>query len=142
MNVASLGERLVKIMLVGRLDTPGVDRVETRFVAHIVPDGNSAVIDLSSVDFVASMGIRMLVSAARSLHARQAKLALYGAQQPVLQVFEAVALQKIMPIPSQRSRRPPGDQLGEQRCPQTSISCGFPRRWAASNMEARRCGNS
>ncbi|MEQ1573771.1 MAG: STAS domain-containing protein [Vicinamibacterales bacterium] len=98
MKVASLGERLVRVTLAGRLDTLGVDRVETRFVAHLVPGGNNAIIDLSEVDFVASMGIRMLVSAARSLRTRHAKLALYGAQSPVLQVFDAVALQKIMPI--------------------------------------------
>ncbi len=98
MKVASLGERLVRVTLAGRLDTLGVDRIETRFVAHLVPGGNNAIIDLSEVDFVASMGIRMLVSAARSLRTRQAKLALYGAQSPVLQVFDAVALQKIVPI--------------------------------------------
>ncbi len=100
MNVAILGERLVKVTLAGRLDTLGVDRVETRFVAHLVPGGNSAVIDLSGVDFVASMGIRMLISAAKSLRAKQARLALYGVQPLVLQVFESVALQQIIPIRS------------------------------------------
>jgi anti-anti-sigma factor len=98
MIVASLGEHLVKVTLIGRLDTSGVDRVETRFVAQLVPGSNNAVIDLSEVDFVASMGIRMLVSAAKSLRSRQAKLALYGARPQVLQVFEAITLQKIIPI--------------------------------------------
>ena len=37
------------------------------------------------------------------LKARQAKLVLYGAQRPVLQVFEAVALSKIIPICSEES---------------------------------------
>jgi anti-anti-sigma factor len=98
MKVDSLGERLVKVTLVGRLDTPGVDRLETRFVAHLVPGSNNAIIDLSGVDFVASMGIRMLVSAARSLRTRQAKLALFGTQHQVQEVFDAVALHKIIPI--------------------------------------------
>ncbi len=98
MNVASFGEHLMKVSLVGRLDTPGVDRIETRFVASLVPGSNSAIVDLSEVDFVSSMGIRMLVSAAKSLRTRQAKLALYGAQPTILQMFEAVALQKIIPI--------------------------------------------
>jgi anti-anti-sigma regulatory factor len=44
------------------------------------------------------MGIRMLVSTARNLRTRQAKLVLYGGPRSVLQVFEAVALQKIIPI--------------------------------------------
>jgi anti-sigma B factor antagonist len=98
MSVTNLGKGLVKVTLVGRLDTQGVARVETQFVSLLVPDGNNTVIDLSGVDFVSSMGIRMLVSAAKSLRTRQAKLALYGAQARVLQVFHAVTLQQIMPI--------------------------------------------
>ena len=97
-NVTSLGEQLVKVTLIGRLDTQGVDRVETQFIAHLVPDRNNTIIDMSGVDFVSSMGIRMLVSAAKSLRTRQAKLALYGAQTRVLQIFQAVSLQQIMPI--------------------------------------------
>jgi anti-anti-sigma factor len=98
MTVANLGEHLVKITLVGRLDSQGVDRIETRFVAHLVPAGNNAIVDLSGVEFVASLGLRMFVSTARNLSVRHAKLALFGAQAPVLQVFEAVALSKIIPI--------------------------------------------
>ena len=98
MEIVSLGDRLVKIALTGRLDTQGVDQVETRFIAAIVPGANNAIIDLSQVDFVASMGIRMLIAAARSLKMRQARLAVYGATPQVTDVFEAVALQKIIPI--------------------------------------------
>ena len=97
-DVNPLGERLVKVTLTGRLDTPGVDRVETRFVAALVPGANSAIVDLSQVEFVASMGIRMLLSAARSLKLRHATLAVYGVQDHVAQVFEAAALQKMLPI--------------------------------------------
>ena len=98
MSVTPLADRLVKVTLQGRLDSAGVDRVEVRFLAHLIPDGNSAVVDLSEVDFVASMGIRMLVSAARGLYPRQAKLALYGAQPSVLQVLEAVSLRQVMSV--------------------------------------------
>ena len=98
MTVVSLGDRVVKVTLVGRLDTQSVGRVETQFIAHLAPGPNNAIVDLSGVDFVASMGIRMLVSAAKTLRTRQAKLALYGAQPRVLQVLEAVSLQQIVPI--------------------------------------------
>jgi anti-sigma B factor antagonist len=98
MDISSLGDHLVRITLTGRLDTTGVDRVETRFTAALVPGANNAIIDLSRVDFVASMGIRMLLSAARSLQKKHARLVLYGAQAPVNQVFDAVCLQQIIPI--------------------------------------------
>jgi len=98
MNISPVDERLVKVTLAGRLDTSGVDRVETQFVASLVPGAKSAIVDLSQVDFIASMGIRMLVSAARSLRVRNAALAVYGAQGRVSQVFEAASLQNILPI--------------------------------------------
>jgi anti-sigma B factor antagonist len=98
MDITPLGERLVKIALAGRLDTQGVDRVETRFTSAIVAAGNSAIVDLSKVDFVTSLGIRLLVSTARNVKMRQAKLALFGASEQVGQVFETVFLQKIIPI--------------------------------------------
>jgi anti-anti-sigma factor len=97
MDISPIRERLVKVTLTGRLDSPGVDRIETTFLASLVP-GINAIIDLSHVDFVASLGIRMIVSAARSLGTRQATLALYGAQEQVRQVLEIVALGKIIAI--------------------------------------------
>ena len=98
MVISPLSEGLVKVKLSGHLDSPGVDRIETRFLASLVPGSFSAIIDLSEVDFVASMGIRMLMSAARSLQPRRASLALYAVQPLVSQVFETVALGKIIPI--------------------------------------------
>jgi anti-sigma B factor antagonist len=72
--------------------------VETRFTSAIVAGGNSAVVDLSQVEFVTSLGIRLLVSTARNVKMRQAKLALFGASEQVGQIFERVSLQKIIPI--------------------------------------------
>jgi anti-anti-sigma factor len=98
MNSNPLGERLVRVSLNGRLDTQGVDEVETRFIAATVSSGNNAIVDLSEVEFVSSMGIRLLVSTARSLKSREATLALYAAPAQIRQVFEAVSLHKIIPI--------------------------------------------
>jgi anti-anti-sigma factor len=98
MEVTGLSDSLTKIRLSGRLDTPGVDRIETLFVAAVVPGSKSTIVDVSRVEFITSMGIRMLISVARSLRIRQARLALYGAQDLVTQVFENCALSEIIPI--------------------------------------------
>jgi anti-sigma B factor antagonist len=98
MTVTSLGEHLLKIGFSGRLDSPGVDKVETQFMAHLMPTGKNAVIDLSAVDFISSLGIRMFVIAAKGARARQAKLALFGVQPQVMRILEAVALQQLMPV--------------------------------------------
>ena len=63
-----------------------------------MPPGKSAIVDLSGVEFVASMGIRMLISVARAMHQRQAKLAIYNATSLVQEVFDTVKLSDIVPI--------------------------------------------
>jgi anti-sigma B factor antagonist len=97
-EVTGLADGLTKVTLSGRLDAPGVDRIEPRFVAAIVPAGKSAIVDLSRVVFVGSMGIRMFITVARSMGLRRARLALYGAQSMVNEVFETVSLSEIMPV--------------------------------------------
>jgi len=64
---------VVKVGLVGRLDTPGVDAVEPRFTAAVVPRGALAVVDLSGVEFIGSLGLRMLITIARALSRRTAR---------------------------------------------------------------------
>jgi anti-sigma B factor antagonist len=97
-EVTPLDGGVTRIVLMGRLDTPGVDRVETRFVAASVPAARHAVVDISGVEFVASMGIRMFVSAARSMAHRGTRMVIYGAQPLVRQVFDHAALGALIPI--------------------------------------------
>lgn len=87
-----------KIALQGRLDTPGVDQIETRFTASIVPGAKHAVVDLSDVTFVSSMGIRMLISTARSLSLKKGKMILFGAQPLVKESLEHVSISDVIPL--------------------------------------------
>ncbi len=98
MSVTPLGQNPVKIALLGRLDTPGVDHVETQFVASVVPLGHNAIVDLSRVDYVASMGIRMLLGAAHDLRLRSAMIAIFGAQDRVKDILETVGIGHAIPI--------------------------------------------
>ena len=98
MDVTDLGNNTVKIALHGRLDTPGVDQVETRFSATIVPKGKHAIVDLSDVSFVASMGLRMFISVGRSVSGKGGKLVLLRAQGLVNEVFTNAALSQIIPV--------------------------------------------
>ena len=84
--------------LSGRLDTNNINRVEGRFVAGLVPPGQHAVVDLSEVTFIASLGIRMLLSTARALGRKGAKLAMFGAMPPVMEIIETMALSDIIPV--------------------------------------------
>ena len=94
----NVDDDLVNVKLAGRLDTPGVDRVELRLTATLVPNGKNAVLDLSAVQLVTSMGIRMLITLARSLKAKRARLAVYAPQALVMETFRHVALGDFLPV--------------------------------------------
>ena len=61
------------IKLTGRLDTTRVGEIETEFYANIgaVKEGEAVLIDLRDVDFVSSLGIRMLITAGKLLLRRK-----------------------------------------------------------------------
>ena len=91
-----------KAELAGRLDSANVNRLEPSFIAGIVPKGRHTVVDLSQVTFIASLGIRMLLSAARALSRQGARLIMYGASPVVMEIIETTALSDIIPaLPSE-----------------------------------------
>jgi len=104
MDVTELTGKVTCIRLHGRLDAPGVDHIDTRFTAAAVAAGRDAVIDLSGVTFVASMGIRMLISSARALKLKGAQLVLFGAQDLVQNVLEQAAIDQIIPVVTTEDR--------------------------------------
>jgi len=92
-----------RVVLTGRLDTAGVDVVETRFGAAIVPNGKNTIVDLTEVTFLASMGIRMLISTTRALSRKGGKLVMFGAAAGVKDVIETTALTEIIPLAGNES---------------------------------------
>jgi anti-anti-sigma factor len=86
------------VELAGRLDTPGVAQRELRFTAALVPRAARAIVDLSKVEFIGSMGIRMFISVARALAKKQGKLILYAPQPLVKEVLDTVSLGEIIPV--------------------------------------------
>jgi anti-sigma B factor antagonist len=98
MDVQEWRDGQIKVVLTGRLDTPGVERVETRFVASLVPNGRHTLVDLSQVEFIGSLGVRMFISVARSLRLKHAQLLLMAPQAQVREVFDHVSLTEIIPV--------------------------------------------
>ena len=98
MEVSEIGGNVTCVRLTGRLDAPGADLIGTRFTAAVATMGRNAIVDLSGVSFLASMGMRLLISAARALHTKGSKLVLFGAQAPVQAVFDQAAFDQIVAI--------------------------------------------
>src|SRR5215475_14522243 len=89
---------ITHVALSGRLDTAGATKLEIGFTAAVVTPNRPAVVDLSQVSFIASLGVRLLFSTARGLARRNAKMAVYGANGPVLEVLNTVSLAELVPI--------------------------------------------
>ena len=93
------GIRLIK--LGGRLDIIGTGAIETKFAGYCAGENPRVVVDLSDVDFLASIGIRLLMLTAKSIASRGGKMALLNPIPDVQNVLEITGIPAIIPIYSQ-----------------------------------------
>ncbi len=98
MQSSALDSGVTHIRLHGRLDAPGADRIGLHFSAAAGAGTGQVVVDMSGVVFIASMGIRLLISSARNARAKHGLMVLYGASDLVQDVLEQMAIDQIMPI--------------------------------------------
>ena len=91
------------VVLSGRLDTVGVDRIDAPVRTAVAARPRDAAIDLGGVSFLASMGVRLIITLARSQKASGQRLVLFGAQPAVRATLDMVALDKIIPLLSDRT---------------------------------------
>src|SRR5262249_25105833 len=98
MEISEIADGLINVALIGRLDTPAVDQTETRLTGSVVPRGARTMVDLSQVEFVGSLAIRMFITIAKALARKNGKLVLYAPQPLVQQVLATVSLDTLVPI--------------------------------------------
>ncbi len=86
-----------RIVLNGKLDAKGAEAIELHFTAAVANRSRVAV-DLTAVDYIASIGIRILVLAGKTVARRSGKLVMFGASEPVAKVLTASGLTEIVPL--------------------------------------------
>jgi anti-sigma B factor antagonist len=91
-------ENVTHVKLRGRLDTHGVDEIETKFTASIVPSGRNALIDLSELEFISSMGIRMIIAVKKALGRHKGMMVMFAPQSQVSGVFDTASLTAVIPV--------------------------------------------
>ena len=97
-EIADTADGLVSVALIGRLDAPGVERIEPDLITSLVPRCARAIVDLSRLEFVSSMGLRMFITLARDLARNKGKLVLYAPQPWVNMIFTTASLHSIIPV--------------------------------------------
>jgi anti-sigma B factor antagonist len=98
MDSTHTGDGLLCINLEGRLDIDGALAVEDRFAFTTTTSKESVIVDLNAVSFLASIGIRMLMTAARAKQSRGGKLVLAAAQPAVNKVLVMAGIDQLIPL--------------------------------------------
>jgi anti-sigma B factor antagonist len=94
---------IVLLELSGRMDTVGVDGVEPRFYASLATEGRGTVVDLSRVTVLTSMGIRLLVSGAKTAKSKGLRVVLVAPAGPVRDVLDNGGITEIIPAFADRT---------------------------------------
>lgn len=90
--------RLIKLN--GRLDIIGTGVIETKFTGYCSGDQVRVVVDLSAVEFLASIGIRLLMLTAKSIATRGGRMVLLNPIPEVQSTLEITGIPAIIPISS------------------------------------------
>lgn len=94
-----IGDNLRRIVISGRLDMPGTDSVATKLEELIAAPKKGVVVDLSSVKFLASIGIRALITSAKAVQQRGGKMVLVvDGGSSALMSLEATGVDQLIPI--------------------------------------------
>ncbi len=97
-NPVEKNERWVQIAIAGKLDTQAVRDSEMQFQSHVLGARTHVLVDLAGVSFLSSMGMRMLLSAAKALHRDNLKLILLNPQKMAELGLKAANMDALIPI--------------------------------------------
>jgi anti-anti-sigma factor len=86
------------IKLIGRLDIVGVGDIETKFAGYCSGENPRVLVDLSDVEYLASIGIRLLTINAKSIASRSGRMVLLKPIPEVRSVLEVTGIQAIIPV--------------------------------------------
>jgi len=87
------------ITIIGRLDVDGANSVSEKLVELAQQAKKGVVVDLSSLKFLASIGIRALITSAKAVKARNGKMVLVvDAGSTVMMSIKATGLDQIVPV--------------------------------------------
>jgi anti-anti-sigma factor len=97
MTVEYIGDDITNVVFRGRLDSVGAASVAQRFQA-LVGSKRAVIVDLSGVDYMASLAIRFLVAGAKAVKGNGGKLILLSPDEYVRDVLNTAGIDLVMPI--------------------------------------------
>jgi anti-sigma B factor antagonist len=101
MNTETVGDVLV-ITLPTRLDAVGVAAVEKELAAAVAAHRGKTLVDMSEVNFVASLALRMLLTSQKSVQPQGGDVRLCGLQPQIAEVFRKSRFDQLFKIYADR----------------------------------------
>ena len=95
---SELQNNIKLVKLNGKLDIGGVGAIETRFAAYCGGESPRVLVDLSSVNYLSSIGIRLLALNAKSVANRGGRMFLLNPIPDVRDVLEVTGIPMVIPI--------------------------------------------
>jgi anti-sigma B factor antagonist len=97
MQVEDLADGVTNVALRGRLDTVGAGVIDLKFNA-VAGSKRAIVVDLAGVNFLASLGIRVLVLGAKAVKNKGGKFVLLSPDENTYSVLKTAGIDEIIPI--------------------------------------------
>jgi anti-anti-sigma factor len=96
-SIQDLEGNVTKVIISGRVDIAGAREIEMP-MAVIAGSRRAVVIDLSGVEFMASLGLRGIVVSAKSIFSKRGKVVLLAPRPAVEEVITTTGIDELIPI--------------------------------------------
>jgi anti-sigma B factor antagonist len=94
-----VGEDLRRIVISGRLDTPGTGLVASRLAELTAAPRKGLVVDLTAVSFLASLGMGVLITGAKAVKSRGGRMVLVvGENSAIMMSLKTTGIDQLIPV--------------------------------------------
>jgi len=98
-SYVDVGDQVRRIAITGRLDVEGTNSVASQLVELTQAPKKGVVVDLSSLKFLASIGVRALITAAKAVKERGGRMVLVVDDgSTVMMSIKATGIDKLVPV--------------------------------------------
>jgi anti-anti-sigma factor len=90
------GVRMIRLK--GRMDLEGAEAADLKLTSLAATTKHFVIVDLDGVEFMASIGLSVIVRVARALTSRKGRLVLYRPQPNVADVLMRTQIDQVIPV--------------------------------------------
>lgn len=91
-------ERIVTVILKGRLDAATSSAVEEHLLGLISKGGQRVLIDMADLEYISSVGLRVFICAGKHAQASNGRLAMCALTPDIAKVFAIAGFKMLFPV--------------------------------------------